>query len=38
MLSLAVSTYDTDYVLVKNNNLDRAIEALKASGHKVSFE
>ena len=25
----AVSTYDTDYILVKGENLDRAVEALK---------
>ena len=29
----AVSTYDTDYILVKQENLDRAIEALKEAGY-----
>ena len=29
----AVSTYDTDYILVKQENLDRAVEALKAAGY-----
>jgi uncharacterized protein len=32
---LAVSTFDTDYVLVKHNDLDRARELLVASGHEV---
>ena len=30
-----VSTYDTDYVLVKDADLDRAIGALSAQGHDV---
>ena len=29
----AVSTYDTDYILVKEENLDRAVEALKGAGY-----
>ena len=29
----AVSTYDTDYILVKQENRDRAVEALKAAGY-----
>ena len=29
----AVSTYDTDYVLVKKNDLNQAVSILKASGH-----
>jgi hypothetical protein len=29
----AVSTFDTDYVLVKASQIDRAIEALVAAGH-----
>ena len=29
----AVSTYDTDYILVKEENLDRAVEALKKAGY-----
>jgi hypothetical protein len=31
----AVSTYDTDYILVKEENLDKAKQALIASGHSV---
>mgnify|MGYP000871458578 CR=1 FL=1 len=29
----AVSTYDTDYVLVKETDLQRAVQALRAAGH-----
>ena len=29
----AVSTYDTDYVLVKKNDLKQAVSVLQASGH-----
>jgi uncharacterized protein len=32
---LAVSTFDTDYVLVKHNDLDRARALLVESGHEV---
>lgn len=31
----ALSTYDTDYVMVKNNTLGRAIEVLELAGHSV---
>ena len=31
----AVSTYDTDYLLVGEANLARAVEALRAAGHGV---
>lgn len=31
----AVSTYDTDYVLVHQPNLDRAVAALRAAGHTI---
>ena len=31
----AVSTFDTDYVLVKRANLEAAIEALEKAGHDV---
>ena len=34
----AVSTYDTDYVLVPGESLPAAIEALSASGHEVVNE
>jgi hypothetical protein len=32
----AVSTYDTDYVLVGDDALDAAVAALRAAGHDVS--
>jgi hypothetical protein len=32
----AVSTYDTDYVLVRNDDLDRAVRALREAGHTIS--
>lgn len=31
----AVSTYDTDYVMVKEENLEKAVRALGAAGHGV---
>jgi uncharacterized protein len=31
----AVSTYDTDYLLLKAENLHRAAEALRGAGHRV---
>lgn len=31
----AVSTYDTDYILVRSENLDRALDALASSGHNI---
>jgi len=34
----AVSTYDTDYILVKRENLDRAAEALKAAGYGINAQ
>jgi hypothetical protein len=32
---LCVSTYDTDYLLVREGNLDRAVEALAGAGHRM---
>jgi hypothetical protein len=32
----AISTYDTDYVLVKAGDLPAAVEALRKAGHKVN--
>ena len=32
----AVSTYDTDYLLVKGDHLGRAVGALRSAGHVVS--
>jgi len=31
----AVSTYDTDYVMVKERSLTKAVKALTAAGHNV---
>jgi uncharacterized protein len=31
----AVCTYDTDYVMVKADHLERAVEALRGAGHRV---
>jgi hypothetical protein len=31
----AVSTYDTDHVLVKSGDLERAVRALREAGHEV---
>lgn len=33
-----VSTYNTDYILVKQSNLERAISALQQNGHEVVEE
>ena len=33
----AVSTYDTDYVLVREANLEKAIDALRGAGHRVEI-
>ena len=30
-----VSTYDTDYLLIKSDHLESASDALKASGHRI---
>lgn len=32
----AIATYDTDYVLVKEETLQAAINALTAAGHRVA--
>jgi hypothetical protein len=32
----ALATYNTDYVMVKAHNLDRAVRALEAAGHRVA--
>ena len=32
----AISTYDTDYVLVRSADLDRAIRALREAGHSIA--
>jgi hypothetical protein len=31
----AISTFDTDYLLVKAEDLDRAVEALRGQGHTI---
>ena len=33
-----LSTYNTDYILVKNNDIQRAIDSLKTDGHALTFE
>jgi len=33
----AISTFDTDYLLVKGYNLDRACEVLRQAGHNVEL-
>ena len=35
---IALATFDTDYVLVKAENLSRAVAALTAAGHLVATE
>jgi uncharacterized protein len=32
----AISTFDTDHILVKAENLDRAIDALRSAGHTIA--
>ena len=32
----AVSTYDTDYVLVRDHDMDRAVRVLREVGHDIS--
>jgi len=32
----AISTYDTDYVLVRSHDIERAVRALREGGHNVS--
>lgn len=34
----ALSTFDTDYILVRSANIDRAVEVLHADGHSVIHE
>jgi len=31
----AVSTFDTDYILVKSMNLENAVQVLKEAGHRL---
>ena len=33
----ALSTFDTDYILVKKENLSKALEALASAGHEVDW-
>jgi hypothetical protein len=35
---LAISTYDTDYVMVKSKDIDKAVATLKSAGHSVRVE
>lgn len=32
----AISTFDTDYILVKSHDMDRAVTALQAAGHHLA--
>lgn len=34
----AISTYDTDYILVRQAELGNAVKALRAAGHMVEYE
>jgi hypothetical protein len=33
-----ISTYDTEYILVKNQDLVKAIDSLKLNRHKITFD
>jgi hypothetical protein len=33
-----ISTYDTDYILVKKQNINKAVTALKSNRHKIVIE
>lgn len=33
----AISTYDTDYILVKEKDINKAIDALSSEGHKITL-
>jgi len=33
----AMSTFDTDHILVQNTDLNRAVTALRAAGHEIPF-
>ena len=35
---LAIGTYDTDYVLVRESDLTRSVEALRGAGHSVATD
>ena len=35
---LAISTYDTDYVMVKSKDTDKALATLKSAGHSVTVD
>ena len=32
-----ISTYRTDYILVKNDHLEKAVQNLRSAGHKVTY-
>jgi hypothetical protein len=36
MSVFAISTFDTDYLLVKETNLTAAVRALRSQGHRVN--
>ena len=33
---LVIATYDTDYVLIREDQLNRAVAALTSAGHRVA--
>jgi hypothetical protein len=33
-----VSTFNTDYILVKKDNLEKAVDALTSNGHVVEYD
>jgi hypothetical protein len=33
----AVSTFDTDYLLVKEHDFEKALAALRAAGHRIDY-
>lgn len=34
----AISTFDTDYIMIKEKDLNPGLEALRENGHKISIE
>jgi uncharacterized protein len=34
----SISTYETDYVLIKSRDINKAIESLKTNGHQIVYE
>jgi hypothetical protein len=34
----SISTYETDYVLIKSRDLNKSVDSLKANGHEIVYE